>query len=99
MISAEPTVFNPKTKNENPNHLFPHHLWAHLCDRLRLLAHTSRRASQPEGKTLMNAKLYRKGESWIIQALACHSFKSAKEARQWAKKNRLRLIRSDHLDQ
>jgi len=46
----------------------------------------------------MSAKLSRRGESWIIQALACHSFKPAKAARDWARRNKLRLIRSDQSD-
>lgn len=46
----------------------------------------------------MSAKLYRKGDVWIIQALACHCFKSTREAREWARRNRLRLIRADRQD-
>lgn len=46
----------------------------------------------------MSAKLYRQGASWIIQALACHCFKSAKEAREWARRNNLKLTRSNKYD-
>lgn len=46
----------------------------------------------------MSAKLYRCGNAWIIQALALHTFKSARDARQWARANRLKLIRSNKSD-
>lgn len=46
----------------------------------------------------MSAKLYRKGDAWIIQALALHTFKTAREAREWARKNRLKVIRADRQD-
>ena len=41
----------------------------------------------------MSAKLYRSGGAWIIQGLALHTFKTARDARLWARANRLRLIR------
>jgi len=46
----------------------------------------------------MSAKLYRRGDAWIIEALACHVFQTAKAARDWAKRNRLRIIRADRQD-
>lgn len=46
----------------------------------------------------MSAKLYRSGGAWVICALGVHTFATAKEARQWAKANRLKLIRSDQMD-
>ena len=46
----------------------------------------------------MSARLYRSGGAWVVRALGVHTFQSAKEARQWAKANCLRLIRSDKSD-
>lgn len=46
----------------------------------------------------MSAKLYRRGDAWIVQALACHCFPSAKAARDWARRNNLKLTRSNKAD-
>lgn len=46
----------------------------------------------------MTATLYRSGSNWIIRALAWHVFDSAKQAREWAKLNRLHLIRCKQED-
>lgn len=46
----------------------------------------------------MSAKLYRRGDAWIIQALALHTFQTARDARAWARANRLKLIRSNKTD-
>lgn len=41
----------------------------------------------------MTATLYRSGSNWIVRALAWHVFDTAKQARDWAKLNRLQLTR------
>jgi len=46
----------------------------------------------------MSATLYRSGSAWIIRALASHSFKTAREARAWARENHLKLTRSNKSD-
>lgn len=47
----------------------------------------------------MSAKLYRNGENWVIQALGRHVFFSARDARAWARENRLKLVREKFRDQ
>jgi len=42
----------------------------------------------------VSAKLIRKGNIWVVRALADHCFKKASQARAWAKANCLRLIRT-----
>jgi len=42
----------------------------------------------------MSAKLIRSGGAWIIRALTSHVFVSARDAREWARRNKLHLIRS-----
>ena len=46
----------------------------------------------------MSAKLYRDGTAWCISALAVHRFATARDARAWARANRLKLIRSNKAD-
>jgi len=46
----------------------------------------------------MSARLYRSGGAWVVRALAVHTFATARAAREWAKANRLKLIRSDQND-
>jgi len=46
----------------------------------------------------MSARLYRSGSAWVVRALGVHTFASAKEARLWARRNSLKLIRSDQMD-
>lgn len=46
----------------------------------------------------MSATLYRSGSAWIIRALDVHTFATARDARDWARRNRLKLIRSDQMD-
>lgn len=47
----------------------------------------------------MSAKLYRSGDNWVVQALGKHSFASARDARAWARANRLKLVREKFRDQ
>lgn len=46
----------------------------------------------------MSAILYRSGSAWIIRALEAHAFATARDARDWARRNRLKLIRSAQMD-
>ncbi len=46
----------------------------------------------------MNAILYRVGSDWWIDALGVRRFATAREARKWAKANRLRLKRASNCD-
>jgi hypothetical protein len=42
----------------------------------------------------MSAKLIRSGGAWVVRALVVHTFATAKEARLWARRNKLHLIRA-----
>lgn len=42
----------------------------------------------------MSAKLIRRGNIWVVRALGDHKFFEARDAREWAKKNKLKLIRA-----
>jgi len=47
----------------------------------------------------MSANLYRSGRYWVVNTgITAHFWNTAKDARNWAETQKLRLRRSKHLD-
>lgn len=46
----------------------------------------------------MSAILFRVGAEWWVNALSARKFATAREAREWARRNKLRLKRASNCD-
>jgi hypothetical protein len=46
----------------------------------------------------MSAILFRIGSDWWVHALSARKFATAREARQWARANKLRIKRASNCD-